>query len=118
MRIMLAPFSVAALALAAPAVATGGYLCKTADGSDVEIAIGFGHVPGAPVVAKQLKVKGRIVPVEMPQWWIDASEMRIVMTDSDMMTRLLTLRAKPNGRSLDGTIDWDGKTRWVRCYEN
>ena len=118
MRIMLAPLFVAALALAAPAQATGGYLCKTADGSDVEIAVGFGHVAGAPVVAKQLKVKGRIVPVEVPQWWLDASEMRLVMTDRESLNELVILRARPNGMSLDGTVEWGGKTRWVRCYEN
>ena len=118
MRIMLAPFFVAALTLAAPAQATGGYLCKTADGSDVELAVGFGHVPGAPIVAKHLWVDGKKIPVQAPQWWLDDEEMRIELTDTDMMHTLLVMRTKRNGWNYDGQVTWAGKTHWIRCKEN
>lgn len=104
--------------VAAPAHATGGMQCRTADGSDVTISMGFGHVPGAPVVASHLWAKGRKIPVSAPQWWLDDKEMRAVLTDADGMRRLATLRAKANGHFYDGTVEWQGKRRWIRCRQD
>ena len=74
MRFLLFPLALAAATLASPAQATGGYLCQTADGSDVAIAVGFGHVPGAPLIAGHLRVKDKPIPVKTPQWWLDRKE--------------------------------------------
>ena len=107
-----------ALGAPAPAYATGGFQCKTADGSELVVSLGFGHVPGAPLIATRLTVKGKAIPVHAPQWWLDDREMRLILTDADQMTTLVMLRVRPNGRSLDGTVEWSGKRRWVRCYED
>ena len=106
--------------IAAPAHATGGYLCKTADGSDIAISAGFGHVPGAPLVGTQLRVKDKSLPVRAPQWWLDREELRLLLTDTQAMETLATLRARWNEQShtYDGSVEMRGKQRWVRCYEN
>ena len=114
----LAIAATTAIFAANPAHATGGYLCKTADGSELEIAVGFGHVPGAPVISSRLRVAGRTVPTDMPQWWLGDGEMRLLMTDRDMLEQVLVMQTVDKGRSFDGWVEWRGKRRWIRCYEN
>lgn len=69
--------------LAAPAGATGGFVCRTAGARPIEISLGFGHAPGAPLIATatRLRDNGRDIPVTVPQWWLDtgsfASSWRI-----------------------------------------
>lgn len=120
MRLLLALSCIAVATLASPAQATGGYMCKTADGSEVAIAVGYGHVPGAPLIGGHLWVKDKKVPVATPQWWLDRSELRLVLTDEQAMNTLATVRAEWNDQnhSYDGTVEWQGKKRWIRCYEN
>lgn len=104
--------------VAAPAHATGGLQCRTADRSALVISLGFGHVPGAPIIASRLSAKGRTIPVSVPQWWFDGKEMRAVLTDPDALKTIATLRTTVNGQFYDGTVDWQGKRRWVRCRED
>lgn len=118
MRIMLAPLFLAIAAAASPAHATGGMVCRTADGSAVEIAIAFGHVAGAPIIATRLNANGTAIPVLAPQWWLDDAEMRLMLTDNQALNRVLTLRAKRVGPHYDGQVEWDGKSRWIRCRED
>ena len=118
MRSLLAIPALAAAVVAAPASATGGFLCKTASKPAIEVAVGFGHVPGAPLVAKRLRVDGKEVPVLAPQWWLDGKEMRIEFTDTDAMQKLLVMRTTWNELYYDGQVTWRGKTHWIRCKEN
>ena len=118
---MRSPILLAALpliALATPASATGGFLCKTAKSPEITISVGFGHVPGAPIVAQHLWVDGKKVPVHIPQWWLNDDEMNLQMTDPDLMESLLVMRTKRNGWNYDGQVTYRGKTHWIRCKQN
>ena len=106
------------LALAGPAHATGGFLCKTAKSPEIEIAVGFGHVPGAPIVAKRLRVDGKEVAAEMPQWWLNDDEMNLQMITPDAMESLLVMRTTRKGWNYDGQVIYRGRTHWIRCKES
>ena len=107
------------LAIAVPAHATGGFVCRTAGPKPVEISMGFGHVPGAPLLADatRLRDNGRNIPVTAPQWWLDDSELRLLLADRNALRRELILKARRNGAFYDGSIWRSGKRRWVRCRE-
>jgi hypothetical protein len=104
---------------ATPAHATGGFACRTAGPRPVEVSLGFGHAPGAPLIstATRLRDNGRDVPVIAPQWWLDDSELRLLLADPTAMRRELILKAKRNGHFYDGNIWRGGQRRWVRCRE-
>ena len=108
-----------AFALASPAHATGGFACRTAGPRPIEVWLGFGHTPGAPLLADatRLRDNGRNVPVIAPQWWLDDSELRLLLADPNAMRRELILKAKRNGHFYDGSIWRNGARRWVRCRE-
>ena len=119
MRLPLAILGLIGLsAIAAPAQATGGFLCKTASGPQVEIALGFGHVPGAPLVGHRLRVDGKLIASNAPQWWLDGEEMRLELTSPDAMKSLLVMRTKRVGYHFDGQVEYDGRPRWIRCKES
>jgi len=107
---------IALACLAAPAQATGGMVCRTAGPRPIEVAVGFGHVPGAPLILTRLIDNGREVPVRQAQWWLDQSEVRLLLIAPDALREELTLRAKRrNGHIYDGSVWRGGKRRWVRC---
>ena len=108
------------LFLAAPALATGGFTCRTAGPRPVVVSVGFGHVPGAPLLtdATRLLDNERNVPVIAPQWWLDDKELRILLADPGGMRREAIVKAKRNGRGYDGSLWRGGKRRWVRCLES
>ena len=105
-------------AAAAPAHATGGFICRTAGPNPVEVAVGFGHVPGAPLIARRLIDRGRSVPVADAQWWLDASELRVLLIAPDAVREEVKVQAKRNGHTYDGSLWRGGKRRWVRCRED
>ena len=118
MRSLILLAALPLLALSAPASATGGFLCKTARSPEIEIAVGFGHVPGAPIVAKRLRVDGKEVPASIPQWWLNDEEMNLEMTTPDAMESLLVMRTTRKGWNYDGQVTYRGKTHWIRCKES
>ena len=118
MRSLILLAALPLLALSAPASATGGFLCKTARSPEIEIAVGFGHVPGAPIVAKRLRVNGKEVPASIPQWWLNDEEMNLEMTSPDAMESLLVMRTTRKGWNYDGQVIYRGKTHWIRCKES
>ena len=118
MRMLSSIGAITAAPAATPAAATGGLLCTTAAKPEIKVSIGFGHVPGAPIVAKHLWVDGEKIPVQAPQWWLDDEEMRLEFTDAEMMNTLLVMRTKRNGWTYDGQVTWAGKIHWIRCKEN
>lgn len=109
-----------ALFAATPAEATGGFACRTAGAKPIEVSIGFGHVPGSPLLtdATRLLDNGRIIPVIAPQWWLDNDELRLLLADPSAMRRELILKAKRNGPYYDGNVWRGGQRRWVRCRES
>ena len=108
------------LFLATPALATGGFTCRTAGPKPVVISVGFGHAPGAPLLrdATQLVDNGRRVPVVAPQWWFDGTELRLLLADPSAMRREAIVKTRKIARSYDGTLWRGGKARWVRCLES
>jgi hypothetical protein len=104
--------------IAAPAQATGGLVCSTAGAQPLIVSLGFGHVPGSPLILTRLSENGRPVPVQSAQWWLDNREMRLVLISPDAMREELTLRARRKGHVYDGTAVRRGRTRWVRCRED
>jgi hypothetical protein len=112
----------AALALillsTSPAHATGGFLCRTAGKSALEVSVGFGHVAGSPLILTRLTDNGRTVPSTAAQWWLDQEEMRLLLTDPAAQRQQLLLKAKRNGFTYDGSLWRNGQRRWVRCRES
>ena len=105
------------LAVAAPAQATGGLLCRTAGADPIEVSLVIGHMIGSPLVSARMLDNGLTVPVSEAQWWLDPSEVRLVLTDPDARRKELVLRAKRNGQVYDGSLWRNGNQRWVRCRE-
>ncbi len=112
--------SVLLLGLAAPAHATGGFTCRTAGTKPIVVSVGFGHAPGAPLLrdATRLTDNGRNVPVTAPQWWLDRSELRLLLSDPSAMRREVIIKTRRNGQVYDGDLWRGGKRRWVRCRES
>ena len=109
----------AALAgLAAPAHATGGLVCRTAGPRPIEVSVGFGHVPGSPLVLVRMTDNAREIPVTQAQWWLDSAELRLLLISRDATREELTVRTKRNGRAFDGSAWRQDKRRWIRCQEN
>ncbi len=104
--------------IAAPAQATGGLVCRTAGAQPLIVSLGFGHVPGSPLILTRVTENGRQVPVQSAQWWLDNREMRLVLISPDAMREELTLRAGRKGHVYDGTVVRSGRRRWVRCRED
>lgn len=102
---------------AAPAAATGGLVCRTADARPIEVAMGFGHVPGAPLILTRLLEDGRNVPVKAAQYWLDQAEVRLLLIDPEAHRQQLLLKARRSGLTYDGSLWRSGKRRWVRCRE-
>ena len=113
--LLILPFAL--LGLAGPAQATGGLVCRTAGVAPVEVALGFGHVPGAPLIATRLSDRGGQVPVTAPQWWLDQNEVRVVLVAPQALREEARIHARRNGHTYDGSLWRDGKQRWVRCRE-
>ncbi len=107
-----------ALVSATPAQGTGGLVCRTAGSRPIEVSVGFGHVPGAPLILTRLTDNGRAIPVQAPQWWLDNREVRLVLTDANAMRQELMIRATRNGHTYDGRLWRGGQQRWVRCRED
>ena len=118
---MMKPFLIAlsfALFTATPAQATGGFVCRTAGAGPIEASMGFGHVPGSPLIVTRLTEGGREVPSRPAQWWLDDKELRLLLIAEDALREELTIRAKRSGSVYDGSVWRNGKKRWVRCRED
>ena len=102
----------------AAAHATGGLVCKTAGAQPIEVSVGFGHVPGSPLILARLLDNGRNIPVQSAQWWLDDREMRLLLVDPNARHQQLLLKARRNSFVYDGNIWRAGKRRWVRCRES
>ena len=117
MKLPLWCLTLASLAAATPAFATGGLECKTAGPQPLRVVVGFGHVPGAPLILTQLEDNGRRIAVIAPQWWFGGSGVRLLLVDKDGFREELRLKAAYKAGHWDGSIWRNGRKRWVRCYE-
>jgi len=105
------------LPFAAPAQATSGLTCRTAGSRPLEVSLVIGHTAVSSVHSARLRDNGRIVPVSVAQSWLEPSELRLDLADSNATRREARLLAKKNGRFYDGSIWRGGQRRWVRCRE-
>ena len=103
---------------ATSAQASGGLTCRTGGPHPVEVALGFGHVPGAPLVGRRLLDSGRNVPVKDAQWWLDQNEVRVLLISPGAEREEVRVHAKRQGRAYDGSLWRGGQRRWVRCRES
>lgn len=108
----------ATAALAAPALASGGLVCRTAGPRPIEVSVGIGHVAGSPLILTRVMDNGREVPVRQAQWWLDNSEVRLLLIAPDAHREELVLRARRNGHVYDGSMWRGAKRRWTRCQGN
>jgi hypothetical protein len=107
----------AALALAGPAQASGGLVCRTAGARPVEVAMVIGHTAVSSVVSARLRDNGRDIPVAVAQSWLEPGEVRLDLVDRNAVRHELRLRARRNSSLYDGSIWRQGQRRWVRCRE-
>lgn len=112
---MLSPL--AALALATPAHATGGLVCRTAGDRPIELALVISHTAVAAAVSARLSDSGRDVPVAIAQSWLEPNEVRLDLVDRNAVRHELRLRARKNGAFYDGSLWRNGRRQWVRCRE-
>ena len=108
----------AAILASAPAHATGGVSCKTASDPQIAIDVGFGHTAGAALFSRRLHVGDEEIAVDAPQWWLDDTELRLVLVDNQAMERLAVVHATRNGATYDGSVRYNGQQHWIRCYES
>ena len=109
---------VSVLLVAAPARATTGLICSTAD-PPIQLALTISHTAVPAVVSARLTDNRRDVPVVTAQSWFDTSEIRVDLVDRNAMRHEARLRAtwRSATRSYDGTLWRGGKRRWIRCRE-
>jgi hypothetical protein len=81
------------------------------------VSLGFPHGFGAPIFSARLRDNNRNVPVTAPQWWLDNSEVRLLLFKPSEHHQELLLKARRNGHVYDGSVWRGGKRRWVRCRE-
>jgi hypothetical protein len=112
-------FAIVLILSATPAHATGGFVCRTAGANPIQVSVGFGHVPGAPLLQDSTRLvdKGRNIPVTAPQWWLDNSELRLLLADPNAMRREAIIKARRKGHVYDGSLWRGGRRHWVRCRE-
>ncbi len=106
------------LVASTPADATGGLVCRTAGARPIELSMGFGHVPGSPLILTRFIDTGRNMPVSAAQWSLDNDEVRLLLIGPNAMKQELLLRTKHNGHTYDGALWRGGQRRWVRCRED
>ena len=108
---------------ATPAAASGGFTCRTTDGSDIMMTGTIGRVIGAPLVAAHLRLGTETLSttdaqprVAIARSWIDTDEIRVDLADPQAERFAAQLRARIGhaGRAT-GTLVRDGVTHPVRC---
>ncbi|HEX8572782.1 MAG TPA: hypothetical protein VF759_08525 [Allosphingosinicella sp.] len=120
-------FAIAAAALccSAPAAATGGFLCSSADGKGPALSLVIGHgIPGGVVGASlredgrwrsTLDSKERLV---VDQWWIDRERTWIDLVHAETGAYEAQLRVRNQGFGGTGTLVRNGRTFPVRCSQD
>jgi hypothetical protein len=108
---------------ATPAFATGGFDCRTTDGSDIMMSGTIGRVIGTPLVAAHLQVDGRTLGTNDPEpqiaiarSWIDQHEIKVDLVEGQAERFAAELRVRLTRRGDgNGTLVRDGRTYQVYC---
>jgi hypothetical protein len=119
-RILLA---MPALFAATPAFATGGFDCRTTDGSNITMSGTIGRVVGAPLIAAHLRLGEETLSttdaeprITIARSWIDTREMRVDLADPQLerFEAQLRTRSRRDGTAT-GTLVRNGVSHPVRC---
>ena len=109
---------------ATPAFATGGFDCRTTDGSNIVMSGTIGRVIGSPLVAAHLRIGDQPTLSTTdpdPQFaivrsWIDSREIRVDLADPGANHFEAQLRVRiMTRRGANGTLVRGGVTHPVRC---
>ena len=109
---------------ATPAFATGGFDCRTTDGSNIVMSGTIGRVIGTPLIAAHLRIGDEPTlsttdpepPFAIVRSWIDEREIRVDLADPGAARFEAQLRARTTPRgTATGTLLRGGVTRPVRC---
>jgi hypothetical protein len=117
------------LCLSAPALATGGLLCRPVEGTGPALSIVIGHGIGVGVAGANLLEEGRIRStfkeqdaLRVGQSWIDSKRVWLDLVDPRGATYEVRLRAdfqpRMRFRPALGTLSRQGRTWRVRCEED
>ena len=107
-----------------PALATGGFDCRTTDGSNILMSGTIGRVIGAPLIAAHLRVGEQPTlsttdpepQIAIVRSWIDEREIRVDLVDPQVERFEAQLRARTaRGGRATGTLVRGGVTHPVRC---
>lgn len=115
-------FTFALLLAATPALATGGFECRTTDGSDIALNGVTGHGIVTPLVGARLHVGDTLLTsqsddatIAVAQSWIDGERLWLDLVDPQALRFEARLRATVKGHAATGTLVRDGRTHPVRC---
>ena len=108
---------------ASPALATGGFDCRTTDGSNIAISGTIGRVVGAPLVAARLRIGEQTLSttdaeprIVIARSWIDTREIRVDLADPQMERFEAELRARTRrDGTATGSLLREGVRHPVRC---
>lgn len=116
---------IAALAIfvSAPALATGGFECRTSDRSGLRVSGVIGHGIASPLVSvrlidgrRTLSTAGERPALVIGRFWIDSREIRLDLVDPQGLRYEAQLRASWMVRNQGtGTLIRNGRTHPVRC---
>ena len=118
----------AALLMASPALATGGFECRPIAGVGPIVTVGLGHgVTTMPLFAtlrdgsRTISTSGSRPSLHLGQIWIDTRRLWLDLTDANVTRHEAKLRAawQPRPRSSEavGTLWRGGRGYRVRCVE-
>jgi hypothetical protein len=115
--------ALALLCAATPALATGGYVCRTSGAEPIELAVVTGHAVAPVIVQARLTERDQTLStadepprIAIAQSWVDDSEVRLDLVDANAERYEARLRIKPTGNlRAAGTLLRNGKTYRVRC---
>jgi len=107
-----------AIAAAPPAHATAGISCSTGGRGPIEVELVISRTIAASLVSASLFENGSAVPTEQAQWWLDGTELRLVLVDPNAEREELMIRARRRGETYKGRVWRSGRSRAVRCEES
>lgn len=104
---------------AAPAHATAGFFCETRGAArSITVNMVYTMGTGGALQEATLTDNGKEVKTEKAQWWIDGTELRLLLTDPDLEREEVEIRARGRGEVMVGTLKRGERTYRVRCEES
>lgn len=110
------------LVTATPAFATGGFDCRTTDGSNIALRGTVGRVVGNPLIDAHLQLDERTLAttdrepqIVIVRSWLDAERIWVDLADSQVTEFVAQLRVRMTRSGGVGTLRVNGITRRVRC---